>query len=139
MPSAAMRSSRGVGTPRTLPYAPTSPHPRLSGKMRTIFGRDVAGAGVTAEWPATHDVPLSSRTHIRVSARCSIDMPSSPRRFISTLLSGPTIPSLIHAILMEDQRARHLAAVGDERDLRIDLFQKEILLRLRPEPELRLV
>src|SRR5688500_6785510 len=39
MPSAASLSIRGVSFPRTDPYAPTSPHPRLSGKIRPIFGR----------------------------------------------------------------------------------------------------
>ena len=39
MPSAASLSIRGVSWPRTDPYAPTSPHPRLSGKIRTMFGR----------------------------------------------------------------------------------------------------
>src|SRR3972149_5437840 len=39
MPCAAILSMFGVGTPRTPPYAPTSPQPRLSGKMRTTFGR----------------------------------------------------------------------------------------------------
>ena len=39
MPCAAMLSTLGVGTPRTAPYAPISPHPRLSGKIRTMLGR----------------------------------------------------------------------------------------------------
>src|SRR6185503_13260083 len=43
-----MLSMLGVGTPRTLPYAPTSPQPRLSGKIRTMLGRCCAPADVAA-------------------------------------------------------------------------------------------
>jgi hypothetical protein len=38
IPCAAMLSMLGVGTPRTDPYAPISPHPTLSANMSTTFG-----------------------------------------------------------------------------------------------------
>src|SRR5687767_9516636 len=71
MPSAASLSILGVMFPRTEPYAPTSPQPRLSGKISTMFGRAAwadSRAGVNDIAPTMNTTTHAARARITMIA-----------------------------------------------------------------------